>query len=81
MQKKAERLEKIDYDKFSITDKNGKKVISFVKCMNLDIFARRIFYGSISLKEAEEMQDKMELEIKKLKSTMQGYPRERIYAK
>ena len=35
--------------------------------MNLDAFAKKYFYGNISLKNAEKMQDKMELEIKKLK--------------
>ena len=63
----AERLEKIDetvnYDKLSIVDKNDKKVIGFAKYINLDLFPKRIFYGSISLKRAEKIQDEMESEI------------------
>ena len=47
----------------SIVDKNDKEVIGFAKDMNLDLFARRIFYGSISLKTAEKIQDELESEI------------------
>ena len=69
MQKIAERLEKMDetinYDKLPIIDKNGKEIIGFAKYMNLDAFARKNFYGSISLKKAEKLQDKMESEKKK----------------
>ena len=44
----------INYDKFSTTDKNGREVVGFNEYMGLDLFARTIFDGSISLKKAEE---------------------------
>ena len=51
---KAERLEKIDktinYDKMSIVDKSGKEVIGFAKYMDLDLFARRIFWQHFTKK-------------------------------
>ena len=64
----AERLdEAINYDKLPIVDKNNKEVTGFAKDMDLDLFAKRTFYGSISLKKAETMQDKMESKIEELK--------------
>ena len=56
----VEKLEKIDekinFDKLSITDKNDKEIIGFAEFeyMNLNFFARRIFYGSISLKKQKK---------------------------
>ena len=51
----------------SITDKNVKEVIGFAKYVGLDNFPREIFYGGIiSLKEAEELLDEMESEIKEV---------------
>ena len=49
--------ETINYNKLSITNKNGREVIGFDKYMGLDKFARQVFYGNISLKEAEKLQD------------------------
>ena len=60
MKNAVEKLEKIDekinYDKLSMTDKNGKEIIRFAEFeyMNLNFFARRIFYGSISLKKQKK---------------------------
>ena len=61
----AEKLEKINklINYRSITEKNAKEIIGIAKYMNLDAFSTKMFYGSISLEKAEEMQDKMELEI------------------
>ena len=56
-----------NYDKLPITNNNGKEVIGFDKYMRLDKFARQVFYGSISLKEAAKMRDEMELKIKEVK--------------
>ena len=35
--------------------------------MGIELFPRRMFYGSISLKKAEKMQDRMESKITELK--------------
>ena len=51
----------------SIVDKNNKEVIRFTEYMDLHLFARRIFYGSTSLKKVGEMQDEMESKIEELK--------------
>ena len=55
MIKETEKLEKMDktinYDKFSTTDKNGREVVGFGEYMGLDLFARTIFDGIISLKK------------------------------
>ena len=47
-------------------DKNHKEVIGFADYMNLNLFVRQIFYGGISLKNAEEMQVEMESKLKEL---------------
>ena len=57
-EEEAERLEKlsdaINYDKLFIADNKGKKIINFSNYMDLDMFARKKFYESISLKEAKK---------------------------
>ena len=48
--KEAEKLEKIDetinYDKLSITEKNGKEVIGFADYMNLDCLLEEFFMAA-----------------------------------
>ena len=57
-EEETERLEKlsdaINYDKLFIADNKGKKIINFSNYMDLDMFARKYFYESISLKEAKK---------------------------
>ena len=81
----AERPENLDktimYDKLSITDKNSGQIIGLTKYIALDLFARRIFYGNISLKEAEKLQDKMESEIKKIRKVQSKDTREKRLTK
>ena len=61
----AERLEKlnntINYDKFFISDNKGKKIIDFSNYMDLDMFANKIFYKSISLRRQKKTTKKHKL--------------------
>ena len=69
----AERLEKlnntINYDKFFISDNKGQKIIDFSNYMDLDMFANKIFYKSISLrrqKKTTKKQNYMKIDIRKI---------------
>ena len=52
----------------SITGKDGKETIGLAKYMDQDLFPRKNFYDTISLKEVEKMQNKMESKIMDLRN-------------
>ena len=71
MQKKRlNKMKKIGeaIDKNYLLLKVDKKVFRFTSFTGVEDFVQGIFYGNISLKKSEEMQNKMELKIMNLEN-------------